>query len=140
MNIGKIILINFNKKFLKNIIYFLKFSLVGVLNTILNYFVFIIFLLYLNIEYWISGIIGFFSGAILGFFLNRSFTFSSNINKKNGLIKYLLIQIFCLSVHICIQIFSVEFFSVNKAFSQIVSIIITVFINFYLVKNLIFNK
>jgi len=125
---------------LKNIIYFLKFSLVGVFNTLLNYVVFIIFLLYFNIDYWISGIIGFFSGAVLGFFLNRNFTFSSKISKKKGLIKYLLIQIFCLSVHICIQIISVEFFSINKVFSQIVSIIITVFINFYLVRNLIFNR
>ena len=129
------------KKFIdKYLFYFLKFSIVGVINTFANYLVFIFLLKIFLLNYILAGIFGFLTGAILGFYLNRSYTFKSNINKTSGLFKYITIQCFCLIIHSSIQYISVTNFEVRIELSQLISILVTMFVNFYLIRSLIFKK
>ena len=48
-----------------------KFIMVGVLNTVINYGVFILLFIAFNLIYFVAGAIGFLSGSVSGFFLNR---------------------------------------------------------------------
>lgn len=118
---------------------FIKFCLVGVLNTGLNYSVFYI-LLALQGNALLAGSIGFTAGAVLGFILNRKYTFSSNITFGTGMKKYLLVQLVCLCLHFMVQSFFLYILFFPKDISQIPSIFATAFLNYYLSNKLIFNK
>ena len=71
-----------------------KFIMVGVLNTVINYGVFILLFIAFNLIYFVAGAIGFLSGSVSGFFLNRLWTFKSKIPIARGFPKYFFI-LFC---------------------------------------------
>ena len=118
---------------------FTKFITVGLLNTLCNYLLFL-FLLNKKIDALISGASGFTLGALIGFSINRKWTFGSNINYKNGLYKYMLVQLFCLLVHSSTQLISIKFLAVPEVFSQLTGIVVTTFLNFILIKKIIFTN
>lgn len=64
---------------------FLRFLLVGVGNTLLS--LLLMFLLE-GIGYWPSTAIAYVAGAILSFFLNRSFTFHSESEMKTSAVRF----------------------------------------------------
>ena len=94
-----------------------KFIMVGVLNTVINYGVFILLFIAFNLIYFVAGAIGFLSGAVSGFFLNRLWTFKSKVPIAEGFIKYFIIQLFCLGIHIATQIGVTELLGVPEIFS-----------------------
>jgi len=57
---------------------FLKFLLVGVINTIVGYTIMFVLHNALHMGYWFSSGFGYYLSAILGFFLNKHFTFTVN--------------------------------------------------------------
>jgi putative flippase GtrA len=126
-----------NQKILQE---FLKFIVVGLINTACNYGLFILLLAVFKINYLISGSLGFSLGAVIGFTLNRKWTFKSDICYKKGIIKYLSIQLFCLGLNLLAQIVATNIFNVPESLSQLAGIVITTFINFVLMKYLIFRK
>ena len=126
-----------NKKILHE---FLRFVVVGIINTACNYGLFLLLLAIINLNYLIAGASGFMCGAITGFILNRKWTFNSNICYKSGMTKYMAIQIFCLGLHILTQMISTNLFSVPEILSQFIGIAITTFVNFFLIRSLIFKK
>ena len=109
------------------------------LNTFTNFIVFIL-ILDAGVNYQVSGIIGFLSGAILGFFVNRKFTFDHNISTVRGLLLYFLIQIFSLTVHVLAQWSAVEIFVIDPQLSQIIGVIPSALVNFVLLKYLVFKE
>ena len=139
------IILNFNS--LKNSILvkvtqseFGKFIIIGILNTVINYGVFILLLFGLNLVYFIAGAMGFLSGAVSGYFLNRLWTFKSNVPIVTGFLKYIIIQIFCLGAHIITQIGVTEILGVHEVFSQMGGIAITTFMNFFISRAIVFKK
>ena len=124
---------------LKGYLQFLKFCFFGVLNTVINLIVFLIILSF-GMNYQIAGIMGFFSGAFFGFFVNRKFTFSHNISTTRGLFLYLLAQFFSLSIHVIVQSAAVEVFYVDQRLSQLIGLIPSAIINFVLLKYIVFKK
>ena len=119
---------------------FSKFVVVGIINTSINYGIFILLLLKLNFVYFIAGAIGFFSGAISGFFLNRFWTFKSDVPITIGLYKYFNVQLFCLVAHLTTQIGVTKLFGISEILSQLAGVIVTTFINFFISKTIVFNK
>ena len=117
-----------------------KFVIVGILNTTINYGVFVLLLLALNLVYFVAGAIGFLSGAISGYFLNRLWTFKSNVPIAAGFLKYFIIQLFCLGVHIATQIGVTEILGVPEIFSQLAGITVTTFMNFFISRAIVFNR
>ena len=117
-----------------------KFVIVGVLNTTINYGIFVLLFLALNLVYYAAGAIGFLSGAVSGFFLNRLWTFKSKVPIAEGFIKYFIIQLFCLGVHIATQIGVTELLGVPEIFSQLAGIAITTFMNFFISRAVVFKK
>lgn len=114
------------------------FAFVGIINTSLNYLVYIFLLKITGLYYIFAGICGFIVGAITAFFLNRAWTFKSQICIKKGLVKYFIVQIFCLVIHIFIQFLSTEFLAIPVEFSQFPSILIVMFVNFFLIRKIVF--
>ncbi len=71
---------------------FIKFLMVGVLNTLLSM---VLMFLLEGLGYWPSTAIAYIAGAILSFFLNRHFTFKSEEKVLRSAIK------FAISVAVC---------------------------------------
>ena len=117
-----------------------KFVIVGILNTTINYGVFVLLLLALNLVYFVAGAIGFLSGAISGYFLNRLWTFKSKIPIARGFLKYLFIQLFCLGAHIITQISVTKILGVPEIYSQLAGIMLTTFLNFFISRAIVFKK
>lgn len=117
-----------------------KFIIVGILNTIINYGIFILFFLVFNLIYFVAGTIGFLSGSVSGFFLNRLWTFKSKIPIARGFLKYFFIQLFCLGAHITTQISVTKLLGVPEIFSQLAGIGITTFMNFFISRAIVFKK
>ena len=117
-----------------------KFVIVGILNTTINYGVFVLLFLALSLVYFVAGAIGFLSGAVSGFFLNRLWTFKSNVPIAAGFLKYFIIQLFCLGAHIATQIGVTEILGVPEIFSQLAGITVTTFMNFFISRAIVFKK
>lgn len=109
---------------------FIKFCLIGLECTILNYLVFIIFLYFFSIYYLISAGCGFFSGVLLGFIFNKKYTFNSNKKISIALPKYFLIYLLSLAIHILLLKFLVEYLSIKTLISNALLLPITTTINF----------
>jgi putative flippase GtrA len=119
---------------------FAIFCCMGVLNTLINYVVFMVALRGLQIYYPLAGAMGFLSGAVTGFFLNRAFSFKSQVSTGFGLTRYLLVQVFCLGVHSAAQMLCVQLLSVPQGWSQLPGIVVTTFLNYNLSKRFVFAR
>src|SRR4051812_45522454 len=73
---------------------FFRFLLVGLLNTIIGLSLMFFFLKFFHMSYWLSTFIGNSIGAAVSYFLNRSFTFNSNIAAKIGIPKFVAVILF----------------------------------------------
>ena len=119
--------------------HFIIFCFVGIVNNLINFGVFFTLLTYFGVKYTVAGIFGFISGALSGYILNRKHTFQSKVSFKNGLIRYLYLQCICLIISVMIQFVSVNILEIKQEYSQIPSILITILINYNLIKFFVFK-
>ncbi|WP_272495654.1 GtrA family protein [Bacillus pinisoli] len=80
--------------FLKRTNSFTRFLLVGVVNTLVGLSL-IFILIKLGINYWTSTFLGNSMGAIISYFLNRSFTFDSRVSLQKGAPSFILVILIC---------------------------------------------
>ena len=131
----------FNIKSLKQLFYqAIKFSVVGVFGVFINYCIFLIALLIFEIHYLISGLLGYLFAAVPIFFINRFWTFKSNVSIFKGFPIYIVINLITLSSHSSIQYISKEHFGVPEVYSQACGIFVSVIISFILVRKLMKSK
>lgn len=115
------------------------FLLIGGLATILNYSVF--YLLYrAGILYIYSSIFGYLTGLILGYFLNKVYTFKSKESFRRAIPLYLAVYIFSLLLIIIFLPIMVEYLSINALIANFILLIVTTFINFFGSKILAFRN
>jgi len=69
---------------------FLRFLLVGMINTIIGLSVMFLCLKGFHCSYWFSTFSGNVTGLLVSFFLNRRFTFQSQIGTGTGILKFFL--------------------------------------------------
>lgn len=131
----------FNIEFLKKTFYqAIKFSIVGVFGVLINYSVFLFALIFFKIHYLISGLLGYLFAAIPIFFLNRYWTFKSNVSIFKGFPIYVIINLITLSSHSFIQYTSKEYLGVPEVYSQACGIFVSVIISFILVRKLMTSR
>ena len=131
----------FNIEFLKKTFQqAVKFSIVGVFGVSINYSIFILALVQFKIHYIISGLMGYIFAAIPIFFLNRYWTFKSNVAISTGFFVYILINFFTLFCHSLIQYLSKEYFWIPEIYSQACGIFVSTIISFILVRKLMIRK
>lgn len=74
---------------------FIRFLLVGVINTCFGLFSIFFLLNALHLSYWVSTFVGNFAGACISYLLNRSYTFNSTVSIQRGLPRFLIIILIC---------------------------------------------
>lgn len=74
---------------------FVRFLLVGIVNTVIGLSTMYICLHVFNINYWYSTFIGNSIGAAVSYVLNKTVTFKSQVAIKKSIPKFLLVILFC---------------------------------------------
>jgi putative flippase GtrA len=118
---------------------FLKFIIVGIINTLINISIMHLLLL-LNIYYLIASACGFILGLLSGFFLNFIWTFQQKSKFYEKLSKYFYINLLSLVFTLIIVFASKEVFALHPIFAQFLAIIMTTIINYYLISRYVFKK
>lgn len=83
------------ESFLKQTNSFVRFLLVGIINTLTGLSITFMLLNVIGWSYWLSTFIGNGSGACVSFLLNRAFTFQSNIEIKKSAPKFITMIMLC---------------------------------------------
>jgi len=115
----------------------IKFLIVGVLNTFVN-LCGMLALLFLDVYYLFASAFGFFLGAISGFTLNFYWTFYESSMFMKKFYKYFIIQVMNLFLTLFMVFSITEFFLIIPVYSQIIAIIVTTGLNFYLSSKFVF--
>lgn len=132
----------------------IKFSLVGVINTLLTIIVIFILINIFLFNDYLSNIIGYIIGFINSFVLNKLWTFKSKQFSKRELLFFILIFIITygiqfLFLNLLLNYFkiydSINFFSINsKTYSlkvaHLIAMVIYTILNFMLNKYITFKK
>jgi len=119
---------------------FVKFVLVGSISTVINYGFF--FLLYstLSLNYIIAAAIGYVIGLLVGFIINKSWTFQAQDKSRNFIFDYLIIYILSLLIGILFIRFLVEELKIMPEIANILVIGLITLTNFIGVKFFVFKK
>ena len=135
-----------------NIAQFVKFALVGLSNTLISYVLYVFFLFFLqyfhllsSYDYIFSQIVSFLLSVLWAFYWNRRFVFrlsnDSNVVWWKALAKtYVSYSFTGLFLGSFLLVFWVEVFDVSKFFAPILTLLITVPMNFFLNKFWAFRK
>ncbi|MEH6992370.1 GtrA family protein [Neobacillus drentensis] len=83
------------RSFIKLTNSFIRFLLVGVINTCVGLFIIFFSLNALHLSYWVSTFVGNSAGACISYLLNRSYTFNSTVSFHRGLPRFLTIILIC---------------------------------------------
>ena len=112
---------------------FIKFSIIGALNTIINLAVLYVCTDIFGIYYLISAVIAFIFAVTNSFVLNKTWTFKEKINQdaSSKYVKFFIISIIALAVNLIILYVLVESFEVYYIIAQLIGIISNLIINFF---------
>jgi len=119
---------------------FVKFGLVGVSNTFISYFVYLIFLFVLGEKYYLVGnVVGFFVSVLNSFYWNDKYVFKmkdgENRSKLKSLIKvFLSYAITGLVLSNLLLIVFVQIFNISKVIGPLIVLIITIPLNYVMNK------
>ncbi len=113
---------------------FFKYSLVGILNTLIGLSVIYFLFNVLHFHYIVANIIGYGCGLINSFILNKKWTFESKRHFSKEIFPFLLVFGICYVINLLAVIFSVEVFKIHPNIAQLIGIAI------YSVSNFLINK
>ena len=120
---------------------FMKFCLVGLVNTAINYSFFLALYRLFGVPYTAAAVVGFMLGAFSGFFLNKNWTFRAHdLAVGRGLLMYLAAQVLSLGGHMSALLLCTEILGVMPELSNLFGIVVSTFINFSLSKFIVFGK
>jgi putative flippase GtrA len=110
---------------------FLKFSLIGFLNTVIHYGIFIILFRYATVHYLVSSVIGYVAGLINSFILNKKWTFrTKGVRKDVEFTKFCLVNLAALLANLGSLGFFVSYMNIIPELGQLLAIIFSLTVNF----------
>lgn len=119
-----------------------KFGMVGVVNTLVDWLVFALLslLAFFSQSYWATKAISYSCGLVNSFFMNRKFTFNSNVKliSLRGL-RFVLANLFAYGVSLAIIYFADAQFGVKGVWGNVIATPFTIVINFILTRIFVFN-
>lgn len=119
----------------------LRFSLVGLISTFVNYAIFFILLKYISVYYIYASSIGFLVGIYVSYSLNRRFTFISVMESKvKELFSYIAICFFSLILSLLVLRILVEVYSLNPLLGNLAAIAVSTISNFIGAKVFVFRS
>jgi putative flippase GtrA len=113
---------------------FLRFLMVGVLSTAVNYSIFYLSIKLLILDYMLANAIGYISGVLIGFYFNKSWSFKASGNSNRLLIRYIGVYLVSLMLGILILRFLVETLSLHVYLANLITIAFTTALNYLCVK------
>ena len=117
-----------------------KFIIIGLLSTLLNYSIFYVLYILTPLNYLLASCLGFISGVLFGYSLNKDWTFSVEDNRSDYFFKYLGIYLFSLITGISLLNFTVEIAKIKPEIANAIIIIYTSCVNFIGSKFWVFKK
>lgn len=118
---------------------FIKFCIVGVIATLVNYGFFYLFLNQLKVHYLLSSSFGFICGLIVGYPLNKYWTFSSKEKAVSHAAPYLAIYLFSLILSLFFLKIAVDYFKLLPEIANVLVIGLTTCTNFIGTKFFVFK-
>lgn len=122
----------------------IRYLIIGVLTTVINYIAFVIFANVIKIDMHISNIIAWLISVIFAYFTNKLFVFESKSFKPLVLLKEVVTfgaaRVFSLLLEEIILYVFVDLLNMNKLIIKLIANIIVIIINYILSKFLIFKK
>lgn len=124
----------------KELFKIIKFAIIGVLNTLVNW-VFFYILNSIGVYYLISNIIAYSLATIHSYFWNSTWVF--NYNKRleiKSSIKFIILNLCGLALNTFILFLLVDFLNINKFISLIFATVLVTIINYIFNKMWVFRK
>lgn len=120
---------------------FVNFSMVGVINMILSYAIYA-FLVYIGLHYQVSNLISVFISILNGYLLNKTWVFKkqSKIKSSSQSLRYFLVYGFNILLGILLLHIYVDILHINEYICPIISLPITIPLNYCLNKFWVFRK
>ena len=109
---------------------FLKFSLVGVSNTLLFLAVYTLLTEVLGVYYLLASAIAFAVGAVNGFLLNRAWTFQGHVGDALTPVRWIVVQGCGLALDELLLYLWVSGLGVDKLVAQAIAIVVVVVLTF----------
>jgi len=110
---------------------FVKFALVGVLNTAIHYGVFYSLYEFVGLYYVLASGIGFCLAVTNSYFFNKFWTFKRRgSDVRREFVKFFIVNCLTLSINLGSMAILVELFAMHPPVAQLVTIGITLVINF----------
>lgn len=127
----------FDQLFNRNIKHMIRFSIVGVSNTLIDFLAFTVLYSVIGLSYIPSQILGYSAGILNSFIFNRRWTFGdSKINRSEAknifyeLIKFITINLISLATSVIVMNLLVKYANMNVYLSKVMVIIVAQMINF----------
>ena len=120
---------------------FSKFCFVGVLSTITNYSVFYALFTFLGVFYVMASATGYISGVMVGFLLNRRYTFDIKMRTKvSEIARYGVVYSSSMIVGLIVLSLLVEITGIPETLAQVFTIGVTTILNFTGVSIFVFDE
>ena len=119
----------------------IKFSIVGLISTIINYSLFFAIYSYLDAHYNLASSLGYIFGLFFGYVLNKYWTFNKKLTPgRTYVLKYTIAQYIGLIVCQIFLYLLVEFLIFNPLLANIFSLAIAAIISYLLIEFFVFNS
>ena len=119
---------------------FLKFILVGITSTIINYSIFYVFYSYFFLNYLFSAFFGYVTGVFVGYILNGRWTFGVKKDEERSLLKYLLVYLLTLILAVILLYSLVAILNFKPPIAYIFVVMLATLTNFIGMKYWVFKK
>jgi len=123
---------------------FLKFSIIGVLNFIVGYFIYLLFLYGLNLHYFWALIFGHIITVFHSYFWNRFWSFQSKDKYLKEILSFFTVYTFGFLLNLIILPLLVEIFELKPGPAQLIFLVfitlVNIFFNFLGLKFWTFRK
>jgi putative flippase GtrA len=114
---------------------FIKFAVVGVLNSAIQYLVFLFLYRFTGTQYLLASIIGYVAGMTNSYILNRRWTFGSRNQKRlTELARFVAVNLISLGVNLGLLFLLVSIGGMAPQWAQVLAIAGSTLINFVLNK------
>ncbi len=119
---------------------FIKFLIVGGTCTIINYAIFFVLLNYFGVQYLLSSAIGYTSGLVIGYFINKFWTYQvEKDSQEKFMFKYLLVYSASLAGSTVFLKILVDLLNFNPTLANIFAIGLSTITNFVGTNFLVFK-
>lgn len=119
---------------------FLRFVIVGVLNTVYGFAVIFACMYWLGLSAYLSNAIGYGCGLITSYVLNRTFTFRSQARARGEVFRFLAVFGVAYLANLALLYGCVQWIGINEGVSQIIAGAAYVVVSFLLNKYYVFQR